>query len=311
MLILSPGALDRCTTEDDWLRREIAHALRTGANVVPVFLPGFAFPPELPEDLRNLPRHQGVDYSHRYFEAMIGEIVKVCVPMRTRQQRLEPPVPPIPVPNRNRWIAAGAMVVAVILSGIYFTWWSRTTSTPAGSSTAARSRPPEPSPIAAVSKPSAATPAPFGGLSADDLQSLLGSLPPVATQSKAPRVLGNPAVANGAVGSGTAAPTVLGNPAVGSALIRNAAVGNLLGTKWEIDGDPYTIEFQSGGAMNLWLSTIVEKVPPGHWTQTGEHVTIDLPLVSYQMTLSGDQMSGTQQALTGPKNKPVRGRRVR
>ena len=35
LLVLSPGALDRCRNEDDWVRLEIEHALEEGKNVVP------------------------------------------------------------------------------------------------------------------------------------------------------------------------------------------------------------------------------------------------------------------------------------
>ena len=41
VLILSPGALDRCNDENDWVRKEIAEALRTKKNIIPVMLKGF------------------------------------------------------------------------------------------------------------------------------------------------------------------------------------------------------------------------------------------------------------------------------
>ena len=76
ILILSPGSLDRCCDPKDWLKREIAHAMRSRKNVVPVLKSGFIFPPEesLPEDIRELQRHNGVDYSHVYFKSVIDKI---------------------------------------------------------------------------------------------------------------------------------------------------------------------------------------------------------------------------------------------
>src|SRR5262249_21207009 len=52
VVVLSPGAFDRCQQPDDWLRQEIRHALRTRRRIVPVTLEGFTFPPadSLPED---------------------------------------------------------------------------------------------------------------------------------------------------------------------------------------------------------------------------------------------------------------------
>jgi TIR domain len=91
LVILSPGSLDRCIRPDDWLRQEIAHAIRTKRNIIPVLTRGFAFPAELPEDIRTLPRHQGVEYSHMYHAAMIDSIVQ------SMESSLVPPVPPVPI----------------------------------------------------------------------------------------------------------------------------------------------------------------------------------------------------------------------
>lgn len=76
VVFLSQGSLDRCNMAGDWLRREIAHAIKTGRNIVPVTLPEFVFPdPELlPEDIREIGRHDAVEYSHRYFYAMLDKI---------------------------------------------------------------------------------------------------------------------------------------------------------------------------------------------------------------------------------------------
>jgi hypothetical protein len=76
VLVLAPGSLDRCRRQDDWLRREIEHALKHGRNVVPLLADGFQFPPDedLPESLRNLGRFNGVTYSHEYFTAAFDKL---------------------------------------------------------------------------------------------------------------------------------------------------------------------------------------------------------------------------------------------
>src|ERR1700693_2284923 len=43
IVILSPDSLDRCTDPDDWMRREITQAIKTERNIIPIFLPRFAF----------------------------------------------------------------------------------------------------------------------------------------------------------------------------------------------------------------------------------------------------------------------------
>jgi WD40 repeat protein len=80
ILVLSPGALDRCANEGDWLRREIAHAISSQRNVVPVLKEGFHFPPReaLPAELADLPRYNCVDYSHIYFQATMGRLLSFC-----------------------------------------------------------------------------------------------------------------------------------------------------------------------------------------------------------------------------------------
>lgn len=76
ILVLAPNSLDRCNNDDDWLRREIAHALKNHKHIIPLMLNNFQFPPgyRLPEDIRGVERHNGVSYSHEYFEATFDKL---------------------------------------------------------------------------------------------------------------------------------------------------------------------------------------------------------------------------------------------
>ena len=47
LLILSPGSLERCAQEDDWVRAEIEHAMAKNKNIIPVMLRNFSFPEKL------------------------------------------------------------------------------------------------------------------------------------------------------------------------------------------------------------------------------------------------------------------------
>jgi len=76
IVIFSPHSLDRCEDEGDWLRQEIARAVTTKRNIIPVIMAGFVFPRDLPPDIKPMLRFQGVEYSHVYFEAMIGKIAE-------------------------------------------------------------------------------------------------------------------------------------------------------------------------------------------------------------------------------------------
>lgn len=78
VLLCTPGALDRCGEDGDFLRMEVVHALATGRNIVPLVVEGFAWPAEeqLPDAIRDLPRHNDVQYSHRHWESTRRELIR-------------------------------------------------------------------------------------------------------------------------------------------------------------------------------------------------------------------------------------------
>ncbi|MBO7290489.1 MAG: TIR domain-containing protein [Bacteroidaceae bacterium] len=54
LLVLPPGALDRCVNEDDWVRLEVLHAMKSKKNIIPVMLNGFQWPETMPQGLEEL-----------------------------------------------------------------------------------------------------------------------------------------------------------------------------------------------------------------------------------------------------------------
>lgn len=68
VLVLSPDALDRCHNEEDWVRKEILHAMQCEKNIVPVLLAGFQWPEQMPEGLTDLQMYQGVSASKDFFD---------------------------------------------------------------------------------------------------------------------------------------------------------------------------------------------------------------------------------------------------
>jgi len=76
VVVLSPGSMDRCETHDDWLLREISHAITTHRNIVPLMVDEFQYPPKekIPDDLEELLHHNGVNYSHEYFAATFDKL---------------------------------------------------------------------------------------------------------------------------------------------------------------------------------------------------------------------------------------------
>ena len=62
VLVLPANALDRCVSEDDWVRKEVEHALKHNKNIVPIMLRGFEWPDvkTLPESMRDLPNYNAI-----------------------------------------------------------------------------------------------------------------------------------------------------------------------------------------------------------------------------------------------------------
>lgn len=89
LLILSPGMLDRCVDEGDWVRHEIQLAEQCGKNIVGVSLPGFSMPEAetLPLPLRDLPEKQVFLWSHEYRNASFTKIEENLLSFRQKKQR--------------------------------------------------------------------------------------------------------------------------------------------------------------------------------------------------------------------------------
>lgn len=110
LLVLSPGMLDRCSDENDWVRHEIFLAEKFGKNIIGVSLPGFVMPtPEaLPPDLHEIPEKQVFVWSHEYRHASFEKIVDNLLTTSLKKKRTK---------RNYLWI-----VVAVVLIGGGLSW---------------------------------------------------------------------------------------------------------------------------------------------------------------------------------------------
>ena len=88
-MVMSPGMLDRCVEEDDWVRHEIILAEKYGKNIVGVSLPGFMMPePEsLPEPLKKVPEKQVFIWSHEYRNASLTKIEENLISFQRKKKR--------------------------------------------------------------------------------------------------------------------------------------------------------------------------------------------------------------------------------
>lgn len=81
ILILSPTSLARCMEEDDWVLKELAHALSNKKQIIPVFKGRFSFDAKegIPDllQIRELRKYQGVAYSNTNFEGFMQRLVEL------------------------------------------------------------------------------------------------------------------------------------------------------------------------------------------------------------------------------------------
>lgn len=136
VVILSPHALDRCNDENDWVRREIAEALRTKKNIVPVMLKGFSFPETLPDDIDDIHYQNGLTCTTEYFEESINRLCERYLNSLPEKQKkgLNPLIP----------VLAAIAVLAVAVGGFM-------------AMTGKRVQTPEPTPTAAITEAPTAT----------------------------------------------------------------------------------------------------------------------------------------------------------
>ena len=72
--ILSKGALDRCVDPNDWVRKELECAFANNITVVPLMLPGFTFPDDLPTSIEKIKTCHGLEYNAVLFDLVMEKL---------------------------------------------------------------------------------------------------------------------------------------------------------------------------------------------------------------------------------------------
>jgi len=101
IVICSKSSFDRCVNEGDWLRIEIAHALKCEKNIIPLIMRGFEFPDNLPDyiaDIRDL-NYVAADRSE-YFDAAFERLTQKFLESKPTKEPApaKEPVPATPQP---------------------------------------------------------------------------------------------------------------------------------------------------------------------------------------------------------------------
>ncbi len=116
LLVLSPGIFDRFFAsnedydpENDWVRREIICALKTGKNIVPLALEGFVFPKSLPPEVKDIKNKNAIDLYPKYFEAAYEKIKSFLISK-----------PSWIVRHKKKIISCAAIMLLAIVASLYF-----------------------------------------------------------------------------------------------------------------------------------------------------------------------------------------------
>ncbi|MBR7138024.1 MAG: toll/interleukin-1 receptor domain-containing protein [Lentisphaeria bacterium] len=90
IVIVSHDALKfRDDPEHDWLRLEVAHALKHNKNIIPVFLREVVVPQkgDMPEDIAELVMKNGVTASEEHFDSVINKILRMLHSRRSMKRK--------------------------------------------------------------------------------------------------------------------------------------------------------------------------------------------------------------------------------
>lgn len=74
ILVLSPDALTRCHDQEDWVRKEVLHAMEKKKNIIPIMLSGFQWPEIMPDKMEKLCLYQAVTSSQDFFDLAIKRL---------------------------------------------------------------------------------------------------------------------------------------------------------------------------------------------------------------------------------------------
>lgn len=114
VLVLPQNALDRCVSEEDWIRKEVCYAMSKNLNIVPILLSGFEWPNPMPKGMEQLKFYQAISASnHDYFDLSIQKLTTYLKSKPSKKHRY--------IQN----IAIISITILVVI-GLGFAWLRRT-----------------------------------------------------------------------------------------------------------------------------------------------------------------------------------------
>ena len=82
--VMPPNALERCKNADDWVRKELAHSIKRGKNIVPILMRNFEWPSYLPDEIVDIPNYNGVTANMEYFDATFEKLLSMLISAKNR-----------------------------------------------------------------------------------------------------------------------------------------------------------------------------------------------------------------------------------
>lgn len=111
LFILSNHSLDRCSTEGDWVRKEVEYAHSLGRHIIPINKDGVF--EGLPEDLP--PVLAEVFTRNQYSEVMVGQLFGASV-QKMINERISPVVRPARIRMTSRVVIVSVAVILCLVS---------------------------------------------------------------------------------------------------------------------------------------------------------------------------------------------------
>ncbi len=114
VIVLPPDALERCSNEEDWVRKEVLCAMSHKKNIIPVMLSGFVWPNPMPQGMEELRNYQAVAAgSIEYFDMSMKRLESYLSSTRHTKQRIF-----------AKWFILSTLSIAAILLSLFFVFRS-------------------------------------------------------------------------------------------------------------------------------------------------------------------------------------------
>ena len=89
--VLTPNCLDKCNEikEEDWIYKELYHALQEKKVIIPILIDGFEFPENLAEELSSLKKQHGTEMTIQYIDSALKNISNLLENQKRDFNRIE------------------------------------------------------------------------------------------------------------------------------------------------------------------------------------------------------------------------------